>query len=169
MPFVFDLESPFFPRVVTDLTFNDQRFLEFRLGFIPELQKRILMCVSFIDIAQGKDDPDICDLRFGIREQHVDHDWNVTGMDFEREPVLLYVPKEKRQEVLYLISFCIERLVEHRLPDIITMSNFYKNLPAAALCKYKLIKDDLLRLGYDVTAEWRDTDGVDRWVFSCVE
>jgi hypothetical protein len=70
----------------------DVEIVEFALGYDLDANVAIIMSVMLVPV----DDPDAHDLRFGIREKNLEHDWKVTAPDYTRETVDKYIPKEWR-------------------------------------------------------------------------
>lgn len=164
LDFVADIESDF-PHQVIEGTLCDNYSIEFRLGFRFDIEKAILMSVTLLEGFSDLAEEGVFDLRFGIREQCLQHTWNVEGMDFGRGAVAAYIAKSDRPVVLALLGDATRSLVAHVRPRIVTMSTFDRELPPKALIKYGTIEGALAGLGYRLSERYRSEDARDRWQF----
>ena len=169
MAYTFDLQSdPLDPPFVG---LFDVETVEFALGYDVDAEKVVIMSVMFVPGASYLDDKleGVFDLRFGIRERDVKHEWKVTPPDYTRECVDKYIPKERRKDVLDLMCKAIESLTKRSGARHLTMETFYAKLPDKALSKYKEICNFLEGCGFELRDEFRDEkSGKNYWSLSSV-
>ncbi|MET4294751.1 hypothetical protein ABIB06_006584 [Bradyrhizobium sp. LB8.2] len=160
MAFEFDLQ------VDPDPPANDAwgvEFVEFALGYDVDAEIVILMSVMLVP----DDELEAYDLRFGIREQHLQHNWNVSPPDYTKETVDRYIPKQWRTFVGIKLRQAVRQLVEKVGPQNITMETFYAGLEQKALTKYDLISASVHICGYETSERFRDeTTQKDHWLFT---
>jgi len=169
MPYIFDLETE-----LPDAPFVDAmgvEIVEFALGYEVDADIAIVMSVMLVPGASYLDDhlEDVFDLRFGIRERDLKHEWKVTAPDYTRECADRYIPKEHRKAVTGLLCQSLEVLTKHSGAKHLTMETFYPKLPDTALKKYKEICNFLEGCGFEPREEFRDKDsGKNYWFLSSV-
>jgi hypothetical protein len=160
MAFLFDIETD------PDPPFDDAwevEIVEFALGYDVDADLAVLMSVMLVPV----DDPKGHDLRFGIREQSLKHDWNVTPPDYTKESVDKYIPKVWRTFVALQIKRAVIELVSKIMPENITMETYYSGLEQKALKKYDLICSGVHSCGYVTADRFRDEDNQkDYWLFT---
>jgi hypothetical protein len=160
MAFVFDIE------VDPDLPFTDAlgvEIAEFALGYDLDADIAVLMSVMLVPV----DDPKAHDLRFGIREQNLVHEWKVSAPDYTKEAVDNYIPKEWRTFVGIQIRRAVVELVRNIKPENITMETYYSGLEQKALKKYELISSAVHACGYTTADQFRDENSQkDHWLFT---
>lgn len=152
--------------LICDELFTDalsSEIAEFTLGFDLSENFAVLMSIMLLPIDEAYD------LRFGIRQKDLASDWRVTPPDYSREAVGLYIPKEKRANVLARLTSSITELVSKKMPDLITMETYYPDLPDFASHKYKDICGAVHCCGYETTDNFRHgTTKKDHWFFTKV-
>jgi hypothetical protein len=110
---------------------------------------------------------DVFDLRFGIRERDLKHEWKVSAPDYTRECADRRIPKEHRKAVAGLLCQSLGVLTKHSGAKHLTMETFYANLPDKALRKYQEICSFLGGCGFELRDEFRDPDsGRNYWFLS---
>ena len=90
MAYEFDLIE-----VDPDPPFTDNlglEIVEFALGYDVDADLVVVMSVMLVPVH----DPEAHDLRFGIRENSRSKEWRVGGLDYTKESVDKYIPKEWR-------------------------------------------------------------------------
>jgi hypothetical protein len=170
MAYAFDLETE-----LPDAPFVDGfdvETVEFALGYDVDAEIAVLMSMMLVPGASYLDDhlDDVFDLRFGIRERDLKHEWKVSAPDYTRETAVKYIPKEQRKAVTDLLCQSLGVLTKHSGAKHLTMVTFYANLPDKALKKYKEICNFLEGCGFELKEEFRDEDsGKNYWFLSSVE
>lgn len=163
--FVPDIEVDY-PGIVDASNLGDDHTVEFRIGFLVETNQVVLMSVCLMDMASyNETNKRAFDLRYGIRLQYIDKPWKVTSMDFNQATKRRYIHPNNRETVLGLIQRATKILIAHVKPTIITMSSYDRNLPEAALVKYRAIERCLNEAGFGTHDTYRDAKGHDRWQF----
>ena len=113
------------------------------------------------------DDPKGHDIRFGIREKSLEHDWKVSAPDYTKEAVDKYIPKRWRTFVGLQIRRALIELIAKIMPKNVTMETYYSGLEPKALEKYELIVSGMNACGYETTDRFRDEDNQkDYWLFT---
>jgi hypothetical protein len=169
MAYIFDLQDA--PLDAPFVGIFDVETVEFALGYDVDAETVVLMSVMLVPGASYLDDKleDVFDLRFGIRERDLKHEWKVTPPDYTRECADKYIPKEHRKDVLDLMCKAIASLTEHSGAKHLTMETFYADLPDSALRKYKELCNFLEECGFELRDEFRDeASGKNYWFLSCV-
>jgi hypothetical protein len=160
MAYQFDIE------VDPDPSFTDAlgvEIVEFALGYDLDANTAIIMSVMLVPV----DDPKAHDLRFGIREMNLEHDWKVTAPDYTRETAAKYIPKEWRAFVKLQIRRAVIELVSKIMPKNITMETYYSGLEQKTLQKYELVVSGVHSCGYGTADRFRDEDNQkDYWLFT---
>lgn len=126
MAYEFDIE------VDPDPPFTDNlglEIVEFALGYDVDADLVVVMSVILVPVH----DPEAHDLRFGIRENSLSKEWKAGGLDYTKECVDKYVPKEWRAFVLTQVGRAVRTLVEKVKPANITMETYYAGLEQKAL------------------------------------
>jgi hypothetical protein len=169
MPYIFDLQSK--PLDVPFVDVFDVSIVEFALGYDVEADVVVLMSVMLLRGASYLDSrlDDAFDLRFGIRERDLKHEWKVSAPDFTRESSDRYVPTERRKDVMSLLCKSVQMLIKHSDAKLLTMETFYAHLPDKALMKYRTICSFLETCGFDLQDEFRAPDnGKNYWFLSSI-
>jgi hypothetical protein len=160
MAYEFDIE------VDPDPPFTDNlglEIVEFALGYDVDADLVVVMSVMLVPVH----DPEAHDLRFGIRENSLSKDWRVGGLDYTKESVDKYIPKEWRAFVLTQVGRAVRTLVDKVKPDNVTMETYYAGLEQKALQKYALIGAAVCGCGYLVGDQFRDEGSQkDYWLFT---
>ena len=160
MAYEFDIE------VDPDPPFTDNlglEIVEFALGYDVDADLVIVMSVMLVPVH----DPEAHDLRFGIRENSRSKEWRVGGLDYTKESVDKYIPKEWRAFVLMQARRAVRTLVDKVKPDNITMENYYAGLEQKALQKYALICTAVYGCGYILGDQFRDEESQKNyWLFT---
>ena len=160
MAYEFDIE------VDPDPPFTDNlglEIVEFALGYDVDADLVVVMSVVLVPV----DDPEAHDLRFGIRENSLSKEWKVGGLDYTKECVEKYIPKEWRAFVLMQVQRAVRTLVDKVKPDNITMETYYAGLEQKALQKYALICTTVFGCGYLLGDQFRDEETQkDYWLFT---
>jgi hypothetical protein len=167
MAYEFDLEAevpaePFVDAMGTEIC-------EFALGFDIERDVAIVMSVMLVPGGSYLDEEidHVFDLRFGIRERDLTHEWKVTPPDYSTDGANRYIPKGERAIVMDRLLDAVQVLVEHSAAILLTMENFHDNLPAEALTKYEIICGRLTDCGFELKDTFRDeTSGKNYWFLS---
>lgn len=105
---------------------------EFALGYDIERNVATIMSVMFYSGAKAshvKSVAGVFDLRFGIRERNLDHDWKVTPPDYSREAADEFIPRANRREVKERLYDAIEVLLGYSKAKHVTMQSYYPWLP----------------------------------------
>ncbi|RVU19135.1 hypothetical protein [Methylobacterium oryzihabitans] len=164
--FVSDIELDFPPGIST-VPFGDEHYIEFRLGFLPETRRIVIMSIILMEGGSAlHSSSGVFDLRFGIRLKYMDKDWDVTPVDFSQETKRDFIHPNHRETVLNLIMRGVCELVTEVNPPLITMSTYDTELPPQALVKYAAIAECLNGLGYRTADAYLSADGRHRWVFA---
>jgi hypothetical protein len=169
MACIFDLETD-----LPDAPFVDMfgtEIVEFALGYDIDREIAMVMSVMLVPGASYLDDAldGVFDLRFGIRERDLKHEWKVTPPDYTRECADQYIPREHRQAVTGLLHKAVELLTKHSDAKYLTMETFYSKLPDNALKKYGKICTFLKGCGFELKEEFRDeTNGKNYWFLGSV-
>jgi len=118
-PTFFDLQSD--PLDAPFVGAFDVETVEFALGYDIDAETVVLMSVMLVPGASYLDDKleDVFDLRFGIRERDLKHEWKVSPPDYTRECTDKYIPKDHRTEVLSLMCKAIELLTKSPFQNLI--------------------------------------------------
>jgi hypothetical protein len=162
MAYEFDIETDPAPAFPDNMGVE---IVEFALGYEVDADLAIVMSVMLVPV----DDPKAHDLRFGIREQSLVHDWKVTAPDYTKEAVDKYIPKEWRTFVLLQIRRAVRELVSKIMPENIAMETYYSGLEQKALKKYELISSAVHTCGYKTANQFRDDSSQkDHWLFTKV-
>lgn len=160
MAYEFDVE------VDPDPPFTDAlgvEIVEFALGYDVDAEIAIVMSVMLVPV----EDPKAHDLRFGIREQSLVHDWKVSAPDYTKEAVDKYIPKKWRAFVLVQIRRAVRTLVGNIEPENITMETYYSGLEPKALKKYDLLSSAIHACGYQTSDHFRDpASQKNYWLFT---
>lgn len=160
MAYEFDIE------VDPDPPFTDNlglEIVEFALGYDVDADLVVVMSVMLVPVH----DPEAHDLRFGIRENSWSKEWRVGGLDYTKESVDKYIPKEWRAFVLMQVGRAVRTLVDKVKPDNITMETYYAGLERKALQKYDLICTAVYGCGYVVGDQFRDEKSQKNyWLFT---
>lgn len=160
MAYEFDIE------VDPDPPFTDNlglEIVEFALGYDVDADLVVVMSVVLVPV----DDPQAHDLRFGIRENSLSKEWKVGGLDYTKECVEKYIPKEWRAFVLMQVSRAVRTLVDKVKPGNITMETYYAGLEQKALQKYALISTAVCGSGYLLGDQFHDEESEkDYWLFT---
>jgi hypothetical protein len=158
MAYEFDLEQD------ADPPFSDAmgiEIVEFVLGFNLDADTAIIMSVMLVPIDEAYD------LRFGIREKSLIHNWKVTAPDYSMGAVANYIPKEHRDLVTKKLQEAIIALVTKVKPENVTMETFYPKVPAKALKKYDNVSFAMRDCSYMISDQFRDgTTHKDYWLFT---
>jgi hypothetical protein len=167
MAYIFDLETE-----LPDAPFVDGfdvETIEFALGYDVDAEIATVMSVMLVPGASYLDGEleDVFDLRFGIRERDLKHEWKVSPPDYARECADRCIPKGYRKAVTALLCGSLGILTKHSGAKHLTMETFYPNLPEKALRKYKEICNFLRGRGFELKDEFRDPDsGKNYWLLS---
>jgi hypothetical protein len=158
MAYEFDLETelpaPFRDNLGTAI-------IEFALGYDTDANQAIIMSVMLVPIRGTHD------IRFGLRERDLDHEWKITGADYSIAKVRRYIPKDKRDTVCNLLLDSIKELITHVKPKKVTMETAFANLPDVAMIKYKYIANTVNNSGLATSDEFKNGDnGKYYWLFS---
>jgi hypothetical protein len=160
MSYEFDVE------VDPDPPFTDNlglEIVEFALGYDVDADLIVVMSVMLVPVY----DPEAHDLRFGIRENSLSKEWKVGGLDYTKECVDTYIPKEWRAFVLTQVGRAVRTLVNQVKPDNITMETYYAGLEQKALQKYAPICSAVYGCGYLLGDRFRDDESKkDYWLFT---
>jgi hypothetical protein len=160
MAYEFDIE------VDPDPPFTDNlglEIVEFALGYDVDADLVVVMSVMLVPVH----DPEAHDLRFGIRENSRSKEWRVGGLDYTKECVDKYIPKEWRAFVLMQVGRAVRTLVDKVKPDYITMETYYAGLEQKALQKYDLICTAVYGCGYILGDQFRDEESQKNyWLFT---
>ena len=162
MAFEFDLETEL-PDPIQDNMGAD--LIEFAIGYDVEANHAIVMSVMLVPVKEGKHRR-TRDIRFGIRERDLEHEWKITGPDYSIASVRRYIAKEKRTEVLNLLLESLTTLIAKVKPKSLTMETAIGNLPDAAMKKYGSICSAVKACDFELTDEFCDgTSGKCYWFF----
>ena len=149
-----------------DPAFTDNmglEIVEFAIGYDLDADVAILMSVMLVPV----DDPKAHDLRFGIRQKSLVHDWKVSPPDYTKEAVDKYIPKEWRTFVTMQVRRAVGELLRNIKPENITMETYYSGLEQKALRKYDLISSAVHTCGYETTQSFRDEESQKNyWLFT---
>ena len=160
MAYEFDIE------VDPDPPFTDNlglEIVEFALGYDVDADLVVVMSVMLVPVH----DPEAHDLRFGIRENSRSKEWRVGGLDYTKESVDKYIPKEWRAFVLMQVRRAVRTLVDKVKPNNITMETYYAGLEQKALQKYALICTAVYGCGYILGDQFRDEESQKNyWLFT---
>ena len=160
MAYEFDIE------VDPDPPFTDNlglEIVEFALGYDVDADLVVVMSVMLVPVH----DPEAHDLRFGIRENSRSKEWRVGGLDYTKESVDKYIPKEWRAFVLMQVRRAVRTLVDKVKPHNITMETYYAGLEQKALQKYALICTAVYGCGYILGDQFRDEESQKNyWLFT---
>jgi hypothetical protein len=168
MAYIFDLDAevpaePFVDPWRTEIC-------EFALGYDVDRNVAIIMSVmlySGTKASHVKGVAGVFDLRFGIRERDLDHEWKCTPPDYSKEAADRFIPREHRQEVRERLYAAIEVLLSHSKAKHVTMQSYYCWLQDNALWKYSCICMIIMSLGYSLVDAFRDgTNGKNYWLLS---
>ncbi len=148
-----DLDAPFSDNQSTEI-------VEFTLGFDVERDVAIIMSVMLVPIDEAHD------IRFGLRERSLSHEWKVSGPDFTIDAVRTYIPREQRGQVLQHLVAAIRLLIAKVEPDNVTMETYYAKLAPDALKKYDHICSAMHDCHYITADQFRDETSLkDHWLF----
>ena len=160
MAYEFDIE------VDPDPPFTDNlglEIVEFALGYDVDADLVVVMSVMLVPVH----DPESHDLRFGIRENSRSKEWKVGGLDYTKECVDKYIPKEWRAFVLMQVRRAVRTLLDKVKPDNVTMETYYAGLEQKALRKYDLICTAVYGSGYILGDQFRDEESQKNyWLFT---
>lgn len=160
MAYEFDIEVDPDPPFTDNLSLE---IVEFALGYDLDADLVVVMSVMLVPVH----DPEAHDLRFGIRENSLSKDWRVGGLDYTKESVDKYIPKEWRAFVLTQVGRAVRTLVDKVKPDNITMETYYAGLEQKALQKYTFIGAAVCGCGYLLGDQFRDNGSQkDYWLFT---
>ncbi len=124
MAFVFDLDDQL-PDVFVDN--QGTLIVEFALGYDLDENQVVLFSVTLVPVDDG-----VSDLRFGIRDRHIEMDWKISGLYFSHERVKECIPKQYRPRVTGLLLDALGRLAGACECSHISMETYYPNLPPEA-------------------------------------
>jgi hypothetical protein len=137
--------------------------VEFALGYDVDADLIVVMSVVLVPIHN----PESHDLRFGIRENSLSKEWKIGGLDYTKECVDKYIPREWRAFVLLQIGRAVRVLIDKVKPDNITMETYYAGLDQRALGKYAVISTAVGGCGYLLGDQFRDeVSKKDYWLFT---
>jgi len=158
MAFEFDLEDSL-PMPICDAM--GVEIVEFALGYDVDQNHAIIMSVMLVPIKSAHD------IRFGIRERDLAHEWKVTAPDYSIAKVRRYIPKDKRPQVLALLLDALQVLLNKTKPKSLTMETAFGNLPSSAIAKYGAISTAVTQCGFELDQRFRDEiSGKDYWSFT---
>jgi hypothetical protein len=143
--------------------------IEFALGYDVDANHAAIMSVMLIPGVSYLDGrvKGVFDLRFGIRERDMNHEWKVSGPDFSVKSADKYIPKQYREVVLRLICESLGILIAHSTAEHLTMESYYPNLETKAIKKYRYICDNAKKYGFALKETFRDgNSGKDYWFLS---
>lgn len=160
MAYQFDIE------VDPDPPFTDNlglEIVEFALGYDVDADLIVVMSVTLVPVY----DLETHDLRFGIRENSLSKTWKVGGLNYTKECVDKFIPKEWRAFVLTQVGRAVRSLVNHIKPGKITMETYYAGLEQKSLQKYSHICTTVYGCGYLLGDQFRDEESQkDYWLFT---
>lgn len=160
MAYEFDIEVDPDPPFTDNLSLE---IVEFALGYDVDADLVVVMSVMLVPTS----DPEAHDLRFGIRENSRSKEWRVGGLDYTKECVDKYIPREWRAFVLMQVRRAVRTLVDKVKPDNITMETYYAGLEQKALKKYDLICAAVYGCGYILEDQFRDEESQKNyWLFT---
>jgi len=145
--------------------------VEFTLGYDVDREIVVLMSVMLVPGASYLDDQldGVFDLRFGIREGGMKHEWNVTAPDYTRECANKYIPRQHRKAVFSVLCEALKLLTKHSHAKHLTMETVYTKVPDKALKKYEEICNFLGGVGFKLEDAFYDDDnGKNYWLLSSV-